>query len=86
MLIPKFLALTAALLLPISAGAEEREPTTQERTAIEQVLRAQGYSSWDRVEREGDVWEIGEAVYSDGRSYEVKLNPSDLSQIERDAE
>jgi hypothetical protein len=70
------LALAAAILFaPTSyALADDRAPTDEERAQIEQVLRGEGFTRWDDIELDDGVWEVDDAVGSDGREYDLKLN------------
>ena len=74
-----FLALTVA---PVFA---DRAPTAEERVRIEAALRQQGFVRWDNIEFDEDeqAWEIDDAVGPDGREYDLKLDPNNLSIIER---
>jgi hypothetical protein len=84
---PLLLALSALALVlaaPSPARSDDRPPTPEERAAIEQVLGAQGYSAWEEIELDDDVWEVDDAVHSDGRKYDLTLAPGDLAVVERE--
>ena len=70
-----------AWAVPASA---DREPTAQERTQIEQTLRSQGYSSWEGIEYDDDMWEVDDAQHTDGRKYDLKVDPKSYQIIKRD--
>ena len=85
---------TAALLplvclLAGPAAAKDRPPTTQERAAIETVLRAAGFVSWEEIEYDDDsprrpaVWDIDDARTADGKAFDVKLQPGSLKELRR---
>jgi hypothetical protein len=56
------------------ALAKDRPPTEVERAAIEKVLKAQGFVSWEEVEYDDDspqrppVWDIDDARTATARS------------------
>ena len=82
-------AATAVALLASQAKAQvqdDRAPTPAERTAIEAVLRAEGFVAWDDVELDDGVWEIEDARTAAGREYDLKLSVQPLEIIERDAD
>ncbi len=70
------LALAAAIFVaPVTAAlAEDRAPTPEERAQIEEVLRSEGFSQWDDIELDDGVWEVDDAIGSDGNEYDLKLN------------
>ncbi|HVL71354.1 MAG TPA: PepSY domain-containing protein [Beijerinckiaceae bacterium] len=75
-------ALACALALATPALAD-RAPTPEERSRIESVLRAEGFSRWDDIELDDGVWEVDDAVGPDGREYDLKLDPNTLAILER---
>jgi hypothetical protein len=83
----KPIVVVAALIfvMPSAQGwAEDRPPTAEERSQIEEVLRAEGFMRWDDIEWDDDgYWEVDDAVASDGREYDLKLD-ADFRIIERD--
>jgi hypothetical protein len=64
----------------------DRAPTPQERSRIETILRNEGFTHWGRIELDDEigVWEVDDAYASDGRSYDLKLDPDTLAIIEPD--
>jgi hypothetical protein len=69
--------LAAGLLAiaPLAAFADDRPRTNEERAQIEEVLRAEGFTSWDEIEWDDDgYWEI-EYHRADGASTEVRIDP-----------
>jgi len=65
----------ALLTLPaFSAMADDREPTTEERTRIEAALRDGGYTSWEEIELDDGRWEVDDARHTDGHEYDLKLD------------
>lgn len=78
-------ALAGGLTTP-ALSQDDRPPTAQERAAIERVLRAEGFVSWDEIELDDGVWEVEDARTSDGREYDLKLRPQSLEIIKRDAD
>jgi hypothetical protein len=79
------IAIIAGVLLSAPAFAD-REPTPAERERIEQVLRAEGYVSWEEIELDDGVWEIDDARTVDGREYDLKLDPETLGILDIDEE
>ncbi len=78
-------ALAGGLTTPAWAQ-DDRPPTPQERAAIERVLRAEGFVSWDEIELDDGFWEVEDARTADGREYDLKLRPQSLEIIKRDAD
>lgn len=83
------LAATALALVASPALAKDRPPTDQERAAIEKVLRAQGFTSWEEIEYDDDspvrkpVWDIDDARTKEGKAFDVKLEPGTLNVVRR---
>jgi hypothetical protein len=77
------LAMSAAAASPSLA---DRAPTADERAKIEQMLRSEGFTSWDEIELDDDGWEVDDAKGSNGREYELKLDRDTLRIIKRDAD
>jgi hypothetical protein len=78
------LAASALALAPIAAAADDRPPTPEERAQIEEVLRAEGFTSWEEIEWDDDgYWEVDDAVAADGQEYDLKLD-AEFNIIERD--
>lgn len=78
---PIFLAATAFALMPALAIADYRAATPEERGAIEQVLRAEGFTAWTDIMWDDDnYWEVDDARGPDNRDYEVMLD-ADLNII-----
>ena len=73
------LALSALLALaaPLAAHAQssdDRAPTPEETTLIDEALRAEGFTSWEEVEMDDGVWEIDDAVGADGQRHDLTLD------------
>jgi uncharacterized membrane protein YkoI len=79
------LAAAALALVPVPALAD-RDPTAEERAAIETKLRAEGFTRWEDIELEddGSVWEVDDAVGADGREYDLELRAGTLEILKRD--
>ena len=77
------LAFLAVMAVPTMA---DRKPTAEERARIESVLREQGFTRWDEIEFDDDAtaWDVDDAVSADGRKYDLKLDPNNLSIIKRE--
>lgn len=79
----KFLVAASVAILPVAAFAAsnipDRPPTDAERAAIEKVLKANGFVSWDDIELDdGRRWEVDDARLANGQAYDVKLAPGTL--------
>lgn len=81
------LGLAALPALPVmSARADDRPPTAEERRQIEAALRRHGFVRWGKIELDDGRWEVDDAVREDGRKYELELSTVDFSivKLERD--
>jgi hypothetical protein len=67
-------AILIAAAAPTIAVAQARQPTAQERTAIEAKLTAAGYKGWTKIEFEENLWKIGAAQFTDGKKYDLELD------------
>ncbi|MET0273876.1 MAG: PepSY domain-containing protein [Phenylobacterium sp.] len=80
-------SISSLALLTSPAAAKDRPPTADERAAVEKVLRAQGYTSWEEIEFDDDrpqrqpVWDIDDARKADGAVFDVKLEPGTLKVL-----
>lgn len=74
----------AAMLATPAAADDDRPPTPEERTAIEAKLRAEGFVRWDDIELDNGLWEVDDAISSDGREFDLKLNPETLEIVQRE--
>ena len=80
------LVLAVGIVSPGQVFAD-RAPTPEERSSIETVLRNEGFLRWGRIELDDDdVWEVDDAYASDGRKYDLKLDPDTLAIIEPEAD
>ena len=79
-----FLAGLAISVAAASPSLADREPNADERAKIEQMLRSEGFASWEEIELDDDGWEVDDAKGSDGREYELKLDRNTLQIIKRD--
>ena len=80
------LSIVATALLVAAPAAADRPPDARERAAIEGVLRAQGFVSWEEIELDDDGprWEVDDARATDGRRYDVKLDPRTMRIVRRE--
>lgn len=84
----KIVAITGAagaVVLAATPALADRAPNDQERTAVERVLRANGFTSWEEIELDDDGprWEIDDAKAGDGRRYDVELDTSTMRIVRR---
>ncbi|WP_266019575.1 PepSY domain-containing protein [Brucella intermedia] len=80
------LCCTVGILTFVSGPAlADRKPTLEERAHIENRLKAWGYTSWDEIEfdDERNAWEVDDARASDGKFYDLKLDPRSLDIVKR---
>jgi hypothetical protein len=73
----------STLGLAATPALADRPPSQAERTAIEKVLRAQGYVSWEEIEFDDGRWEVDDARTRNGREYDLKLDPATLHVVKR---
>lgn len=79
------LAVTFMAPLTVSAFADDRAPTADERAKIEAVLKTEGFTSWGEIELDdGKVWEVDDAIHTDGREYDLELDVSTLAITDKD--
>lgn len=75
----------ASLFAAAPAFAEDRAPNADERTKIEAALKADGFTTWGDIELDdGRVWEIDDARHSDGKEYDVDIDPATYAILKRD--
>jgi hypothetical protein len=72
-----------ALATPVLAD-DARNPTGEELAAIEAVLRAAGYVSWEGIEFDDGVWEVDDARKADGSEHDVDLDATSLEIVDLD--
>jgi hypothetical protein len=76
-------AVIIAATMAVPALADD-EASPEDHARITEALQAAGYSSFEEVELDDGVWEVDDAVGSDGREYDLKLDPDTLEIIEID--
>ncbi|MBH0237099.1 PepSY domain-containing protein [Methylobrevis albus] len=83
----KFRTLAVAALFSLAgatAALADRPPTLEERAAIQEVLIAEGFTSWEKIELDDDgLWEIDDAIHTDGMKYDLELD-SNLAVVKRE--
>jgi hypothetical protein len=79
------LVLAAGILSPVQAFAG-RAPTHDELSRIEAFLRNEGFTRWGQIELDNGVWEVDDADASDGRKYDLKLQPDTLAILKGEAD
>ena len=79
------LVIAVGILFPAQVLAD-RTPSPQERSRIETMLRNEGFTRWGKIELDDDddVWEIDDALASDGHRYDLRLHPDTLEIIARE--
>jgi hypothetical protein len=78
--------LAAGVLALTSASAlAGRAPSEYERAGISEALSAQGYPTWGEIELDDGGWEVDNALDTDGRRYDLKLDQNfTVRESERD--
>ena len=76
-----FLGLAFATVALQPAWAD-RAPTPVERARIEATLVMAGFRSWQDIELDEGRWVIDDAVFADGRQFDIKLDPVTLVIVE----
>lgn len=67
--------IVAALAFAGAPAADaDRAPTAEEAARIEAVLREGGYTRWGEIEYDDGLFEVDDAVATDGREYDLKLD------------
>lgn len=83
-LLPVAVLSTTVALAAMAPALADRDPTPEERTRIEAVLREEGFTRWEDIELEDEGhWEVDDAVGADGREYDLHLD-TNLTIIRRD--
>ena len=81
-------AMSAAFLLiafTAPAFADDRAPTAEERAEIEAALTAEGFASWGEIELDdSQVWDVDDAVHTDGKQYDLELDMTTFAITDRD--
>lgn len=82
-------AITTIAAFAIAAPAlADRPPTADERAAIEDVLRANGFTSWEEIELDDDgpYWEVDDARTANRRDgkFDLKIDPQTMKIIKRE--
>ncbi|MCW5623352.1 MAG: PepSY domain-containing protein [Burkholderiales bacterium] len=67
-------------------AAKDRPPTDEERARIVKVLQDNGYTSFGEIEVEGNKIEVEDAVHTDGKTYELKLDAKTLKILKKKEE
>jgi hypothetical protein len=73
-----------AAVLGTSPAIADRPPTDAERAAIDQALRAQGYTEWRKAEFDDERWEVDKALAPDGKRYDLYLDAKTLQVTNRE--
>lgn len=69
-------AATFFAAVPLSAALADRAPTAYENAEIGNVLFAEGFSSWERIQFDEDdgIWTVHNAIDQDGEKRDIKLD------------
>lgn len=79
-------AAVAGTTIATAAIADDRPATAAERAEIGSVLRANGYTSWKKIEfdRDDRKFEVDDARHANGRVYDVDIRGGSIIKRERD--
>jgi hypothetical protein len=69
----------------VPASADD-EPGPEDLARITEALKRAGFHSFEGVEFDDGVWEVDDAVGSDGREYDLELDPQTLEIVRREAD
>ena len=78
------LVASVCAIAPVTSALADRAPTAEERTRIENALRGLGFTRWEEIELDDGVWEVDDAIGSDGQEYDLKLHPETLAVIKQE--
>lgn len=57
-----------------TAAFADRAPTPGERAHVADILQANGFSTWKKIELDDDgKWEVDDAVHANGKVYDVDI-------------
>ncbi|MCJ2141168.1 PepSY domain-containing protein [Methylobacterium sp. E-066] len=79
------LAFTLAAGVTATARADEKLPPDQQ-AKVEAVLRQEGFTTWKEIELDDGMIEVDDAVDSNGKQFDLKLDPKTLAVVKRKAE
>ena len=75
--------LAHALKAEDDLGQKGRTP--DERAKIESALKAEGYTTWGKVELDDEKhWDVDDAVAADGKTYDLHLGTADLKVLKKE--
>lgn len=80
------LALAATLLATsfASPAFADRQANKAERQQVSKVLRAHGFVSWGKIERDDGKWEVDNAVTASGKVYDIDIRGGRIVEWDRD--
>jgi hypothetical protein len=65
----------AFIVAPLTAAFADRAPTAAENAEIGNILFAEGFTSWGKIELDDDgEWEVENAIDQDGRVRDITLD------------
>jgi len=81
-------AAIGSVSLLATAALADRPPNARERAALERVLRANGFVSWEEIELDDDgpYWEVDDARTRNRRDgkYDLKIAPRSMKIVKRE--
>lgn len=75
-------AMIGAAPLVTVASADDRAPTSAERSTLARVLNDAGFKSWRKIERDDGKWEVEDAVHQDGRVFDVDIRGTKIVKMD----
>ena len=79
-------AALASATLATTAFADDRPATPEERAEIGSILKANGYTSWQKIEYDRDdrKFEVDNAVSAKGGVFDVDIRNGKIIKIDRE--
>lgn len=76
-------ALTIATLPAVALADNDRQPTEDERSAIEAKLIEAGFDRWEEIEFDDGLWEVDDARKPGNTTdeWDLKLHPETLAIV-----
>lgn len=83
-MITRYAAFAAAMSVFAASAYAGPPPGAEERTKIEDALKAEGFTSWGKIELDDDgYWEVDDAIGADGKRYDVDLGKTDYRILKK---
>jgi hypothetical protein len=84
-MIARYAVLAVAMTVVAAVAHAGPPPSAEERTQIESALKAEGFTSWGKIELDDDgYWEVDDAIGPDGKRFDVDLGKSDFKILKKE--